>query len=57
MQLAAAGRRRIILNFLCLFDEKNVTGALEWGYGNHIQIFIWGGYVRKSHFTAELAYY
>ena len=31
MQLAAAGRRRTILHFHCVFFfKKNVIGALEW---------------------------
>ena len=54
MQLAAAGRRRNMLHFLCLFEGENGTSD------NHIQIFYLVSnivryvYVLKSCFTASL---
>ena len=32
LQLAAAGRRRNIVHFHCIFEEKNVNSALQWGF-------------------------
>ena len=57
MQMVATGRRRNIVHFHCLFEEKNVNSALEWGqpYSKFSfgEVYRWI-YVQKSLFTALL---